>query len=269
MYEVFERMAFYGISSNLVVYLTTKLRQGTVASSNNVTYWMGTGFLTSVLGAYVADAHLGRFWTFSIASIIYFLYRCLLKPPPTTYKTYPAQTTASQPRSFNSESSLLRYTYLPWAREAPNRTSQPSEPTSSMSLIRKKGPGKVSFFNWWTFSIYLGTLIANTFLVYVQDNVGWSLGYAIPTIGLGISILIFYAGSSFYRHKLPQGGPLTTMARVLVAAVRKSREEKSSFSNGQNVSKDLLFDSRSNFRFLNKAAVIEEGGSGAHGSYAP
>ncbi|KAG0447846.1 hypothetical protein HPP92_028140 [Vanilla planifolia] len=41
VYEVFERMAFYGISSNLVVYLTTKLRQGTVASSNNVTYWMG------------------------------------------------------------------------------------------------------------------------------------------------------------------------------------------------------------------------------------
>ncbi|AES81557.1 peptide transporter PTR2, putative [Medicago truncatula] len=31
-----ERMAFYGISSNLVVYLTSKLHEGTVESSNNI-----------------------------------------------------------------------------------------------------------------------------------------------------------------------------------------------------------------------------------------
>ncbi|CDY48787.1 BnaA02g24280D [Brassica napus] len=36
VYEAFERMAYYGISSNLVIYMTTKLHQGTVKSSNNV-----------------------------------------------------------------------------------------------------------------------------------------------------------------------------------------------------------------------------------------
>nr|GEZ41959.1 protein NRT1/ PTR FAMILY 5.2-like [Tanacetum cinerariifolium] len=41
VYEVFERMAYYGISSNLIIYLTTKLRMGTVTSSNNVTNWVG------------------------------------------------------------------------------------------------------------------------------------------------------------------------------------------------------------------------------------
>ncbi|GMN49030.1 hypothetical protein TIFTF001_018190, partial [Ficus carica] len=38
-YEVFERMAYYGISTNLVIYLTSKLHEGTVTSSNNVTNW--------------------------------------------------------------------------------------------------------------------------------------------------------------------------------------------------------------------------------------
>jgi len=71
VYEVFERMAYYGISSNLVVYLTKKLHQGTVKSSNNVTNWVGTIWLTPILGAYVADAHLGRYWTFVVASVIY------------------------------------------------------------------------------------------------------------------------------------------------------------------------------------------------------
>lgn len=71
MYEVFERMAYYGISSNLILYLTTKLHQGTVTSANNVTNWVGTIWMTPILGAYVADAFLGRYWTFVIASTIY------------------------------------------------------------------------------------------------------------------------------------------------------------------------------------------------------
>lgn len=71
VYEVFERMAYYGISSNLIIYLTTKLRQGTVTSSNNVTNWVGTIWMTPILGAYFADAVLGRYWTFLISAGIY------------------------------------------------------------------------------------------------------------------------------------------------------------------------------------------------------
>ncbi|KAF9606905.1 hypothetical protein IFM89_029504 [Coptis chinensis] len=77
-YEIFERMAYYGIASNLVLYLTKRLHEGTVASSNNVTNWAGTVWLTPILGAYVADAYLGRYWTFVIASAIYLMGMCLL-----------------------------------------------------------------------------------------------------------------------------------------------------------------------------------------------
>jgi peptide/histidine transporter 3/4 len=71
------------------------------------------------------------------------------------------------------------------------------------------------------FSIFFGTLFANTVLVYIQDNVGWTLGYALPTLGLAISIMIFLSGTPFYRHKLPAGSTFTRMARVIVAALRK------------------------------------------------
>lgn len=78
VYEVFERMAYYGISSNLVLYLTTKLHQGVVPSANNVTNWVGTIWMTPIIGAYVADAHLGRYRTFMVASVIYLS----VSPPP-------------------------------------------------------------------------------------------------------------------------------------------------------------------------------------------
>ena len=72
-YEVFESMAYYGIASNLVLYLANKLHEGTVKSSNNVTNWVGTMWLMPLLGAYIADTHLGRYWTFIISSGIYLL----------------------------------------------------------------------------------------------------------------------------------------------------------------------------------------------------
>ena len=80
---------------------------------------------------------------------------------------------------------------------------------------------KLSFFNWWMFSIFFGTLFAFTVLVYIQDNVGWTLGYALPTLGLIISVIIFFTGTPFYQHKLSYGCPFTKMARVLMAAFRK------------------------------------------------
>jgi peptide/histidine transporter 3/4 len=80
VYEIFERMAYYGISSNLILYLIKKLHQGTVTSSTNVTNWVGTIWITPILGAYVADAYLGRYWTFVTASVIYLLV-CILSIP--------------------------------------------------------------------------------------------------------------------------------------------------------------------------------------------
>ena len=87
----------------------------------------------------------------------------------------------------------------------------------------KEKTQKLSFFNWWMFSIFFGTLFATTVLVYVQDNVGWALGYGLPTLGLAISIIIFLVGTPFYRHKRPMGSPFTKMARVIVASLRKAQ----------------------------------------------
>jgi peptide/histidine transporter 3/4 len=60
---------------------------------------------------------------------------------------------------------------------------------------------KASFFNWWMFRSFTGGLVAVLVLVYVQENVGWGVGYTIPTAGLALSLLLFYVGTPFYRHK--------------------------------------------------------------------
>ncbi|GMY27071.1 protein nrt1/ ptr family 5.2 [Fagus crenata] len=229
VYEVFERMAYYGISSNLVVYLTNKLHQGTVTSSNNVTNWVGTIWITPILGAYVADAHLGRYWTFIIASIIYLSGMILLTLSVSLNNLKPPRCVETNVENCKKASTLhlaIFYGAL-YTLAVGTGGTKPNISTIGADQFDEFDPKekahKLSFFNWWMFSIFFGTLFANTVLVYVQDNVGWTLGYGLPTLGLAISIAIFVAGTSFYRHKVPTGSPFTRMARVLVAAIRKWR----------------------------------------------
>ncbi|KAK5818674.1 hypothetical protein PVK06_023617 [Gossypium arboreum] len=122
---------------------------------------------------------------------------------------------------------------------------------------------KLSFFNWWMFSIFFGTLFSNTFLIYIQDNVGWSLGYGLPAAGLLVSVLVFLVGTPHYRHKLALGSPLTTIFQVLVAAVRKwnvpvpsdPKELHELSLEEYTKSKKFRIEYTPSLRFLDKAAV--------------
>lgn len=78
---------------------------------------------------------------------------------------------------------------------------------------------KTSFFNWWVFSSFIGGLMATLCLVYLQENVGWGLGYGIPTVGLMFSLLLFYVGTPFYRNKVKKAeSPMKEIFRVLKVA---------------------------------------------------
>ncbi|KAL5990400.1 hypothetical protein ACLOJK_011300 [Asimina triloba] len=267
VYEVFERMAFYGISANLVVYMTGKLHQGTVTSSNNVTNWVGTVWMTPVLGAYIADAHLGRYWTFVVASCIYFSGMCLLTLAVSVPSLKPPACKKGQVCEDASPLQLGVFFCALYILAIGTGGTKPNISTIGADQFDDFEPRerahKLSFFNWWMFSIFCGTLFAQTVLVYVQDNVGWSIGYGLPTIGLAISVVIFLAGTPFYRHKVPSGSPFTRMARVIVAALTKWRvplpnDSKELYELDMDFyarKKKFRIDSTHTLRFLNKAAV--------------
>ncbi|KAL8092971.1 protein NRT1/ PTR FAMILY 5.2-like [Apium graveolens] len=228
-YEIFERMAYYGIATNLVLYLTRELHEGTVASSNNVTNWVGTVWMTPLIGAYIADAHLGRYWTFIISSAIYLLGMCLLTlvvslpslRPPTCgngVKQVDCLKRAS-PFQVGIFYCALYIIAIGTGGTKPNISTMGAEQFDEFEPKERKH--KLSFFNWWMFSIFFGTLFSNTFLVYIQDEVGWALGYGLPTIGLLLSVVMFIVGTRYYRHRTPTGSPFTKMAKVLVASARK------------------------------------------------
>ena len=52
-------------------YLKSRLNQGNATAANNVTNWFGTCYITPLIGAFLADAYLGRYWTIATFVFIY------------------------------------------------------------------------------------------------------------------------------------------------------------------------------------------------------
>ncbi|VAI53353.1 unnamed protein product [Triticum turgidum subsp. durum] len=270
VYELFERMAYYGIASNLFVYLTEKMHQGTVEASNNVTNWSGVVFITPLIGAHLADAYLGRYWTFVIGSAIYFMGMLLLtlavtvgalKPPPCVDKLCPSPSALQVGVYFGG----LYIVALGNGGTKPNISTMGADQFDNFDAREKIH--KLSFFNWWMFTIFTGILFSSTVLVYLQDNVSWSVGYGIPTLGLVVSIVIFLVGTPMYRHKVPQGSAITRIGKVLAAALCKRRLPLPADADELHELEHEAYTRKRKFRmestndmwFLNKASVKDVG----------
>ncbi|KAF8015817.1 hypothetical protein BT93_H1379 [Corymbia citriodora subsp. variegata] len=268
-FQVFERVAYHGITSNLVLYLTKKLQEGTVQSANNVTNWVGTVRITAVLGTYFADAHLGRHWTFVITSTIYLMGMLVLTLAVSLPGLDPSLCSEANVDN-GKKPSALQVTFFYSALYMLAVGTGGTKPNILMigadqfddSDLKEKAQ-KLSFFKWRMFSVFVGTLFARTVLVYIQENVSWALGFWLPTLGFAISVAIFLAGAPFYRHRVPAGSPFTRMAQVVVAAGRKwrvpvPRDPNELYElNPQEYAKKGKFriNSTPTLRFLNKACV--------------
>ena len=62
-----------------------------------------------------------------------------------------------------------------------------------------------------------------TILIYIQEKVGFSLGYGIPMTGSIILSVILSIDTPFYRHKVHKGNPFGHMGQVIIATACKWR----------------------------------------------
>ncbi|KAI4306525.1 hypothetical protein L6164_029795 [Bauhinia variegata] len=272
-YEAFERMAFYGVASNLVNYLTTQLHEDTVSSVRNVNNWSGSVWITPILGAYIADSYLGRFWTFTLSSLIYVLGMIFLTVAVSLKSLKPTCTNGICNKASTSQISFFYIALYTIAIGAGG--TKPNISTFGADQFDDFNPNekeiKASFFNWWMFTSFLGALIATLGLVYIQENLGWGLGYGIPTAGLLLSLIIFYIGTPIYRHKVRKTkSPARDLIRVPIAAF-KNRKLNLPLNPTDLHEHDMQYYICSGkrqvyhtpvFRFLEKAA-IKQGSTGS------
>ncbi|OWM75784.1 hypothetical protein CDL15_Pgr009428 [Punica granatum] len=258
----------------MISYLTTQLHMPLTKAANTLTNFGGTASLTPVLGAFIADAFAGRFWTITVASIIYVIGMTLLttsaslpqlRPPPCNL----GRATDQPCQEANAWQLAVLYAALLLGAIGSGGI-RPCVVAFGADQFDEADPKQRTrtwkYFNWYYFVMGGSMLVALTVLVYIQDNIGWGWGLGIPTILMFLSVVALVSGHPLYRMLDPAGSPFTRLVQVSVAAFKKRKVE--------NVSDpDLLY--RNNeldapisvggklvhtkyMKFLDKAATVTE-----------
>ncbi|XP_062171807.1 protein NRT1/ PTR FAMILY 8.2-like [Alnus glutinosa] len=225
--ECCERLAYYGMSSNLVLYFKKRLHQQSATASKNVAIWSGTCYITPLIGAILADAYLGRYWTIFCFSIVYVIGMTLLTLSATVSGLKPTCYGEDNCHATDTQAAVcflaLYLIALGTGGIKPCVSSYGADQFDDTDEVEKKH--KASFFNWFYFSINIGALIAGSLLVWIQDNVGWGWGFGIPAVAMAIAVLSFFSGTRLYRNQKPGGSPLTRICQVILASLRKWQAE--------------------------------------------
>ncbi|KAL6906259.1 hypothetical protein ACP4OV_003860 [Aristida adscensionis] len=219
-------MAYYGVGTNLVSYLTKVQEQSNVAAASNIASWQGTCYLTPLLGAFLADSYWGRHRTIVISLSTFTLGMVLL----TLSTVVPLSIDTMLVPLWEALPSLgLFLTALGlggiWPC-VPTFGADQFDDTDEAEKMQKE-----LYYNWYYFAVNGGFFVASTVLVWVQDNCGWGWGFGIPTVFSAIGVTGFLVNMKRYRYQKPGGSALTRICQVVVAATHKINVEVPSDSS--------------------------------------
>lgn len=236
--ELCERFSYYGTTVVFTNFIQQGLPQGsrTGAGFSGQSGALGMGqqastgigtfnqfwvYLMPLFGAYVADAHLGRYKTICYALAIAIVGHIILviSAVPTVI-TKPNNSLAAfiiglivmgvGTGSFKPNISPLIVEQLPLTRMVvrtlPSGERVIVDPAVTASRI----------YHYFYLFINIGALVGQVGMVYCEKYVGFWLAYLLPTILLCLCPLVMWYGRTRYKRKPPQGSVLGKAMRIFL-----------------------------------------------------
>ncbi|XP_073143836.1 protein NRT1/ PTR FAMILY 1.2-like [Henckelia pumila] len=263
--EAFQMVATVGLTPNMIIYLMNEYRMGVKDASNLMFYWSAASNFTPLIGAFIADSYLGRFVCIGVGCVISFLGMIQLwltamissaRPPPCSLLAQPCKSaTTGQFALLISSFAIISIggggikpcSAAFGADQIDNRNN----PNNATVLER--------YFSWYYASTVVSVLIALTGVVYIQDHVGWKVGFGVPAILMFCSTLVFLLASSLYIKHKANKSLFTGLLQVIVVAYKNRKLSfPSDYSSGYHREEASAYTSPTDrLRFLNKACIIK------------
>ncbi|XVE55033.1 hypothetical protein DITRI_Ditri03aG0128700 [Diplodiscus trichospermus] len=225
--EIAERFAYFGIESNLITYLTGHLGQSTAAAAERVNAWSGTAMLLPLLGAFIADSFLGRYRTVIVAYFLYILglgllaFIAALPSINTSGCQNDDKITLCSPQ-FQVILFFFSLYLVALGQGGQKPCVQAFGADQFDTRHQEECKAKSSFFNWWYFFLCTAMFITHWVLNYIQDNLGWVLGFGIPCVIMFIALLVFICGTRTYRYSVKgdKENPFVRIGKVFILATK-------------------------------------------------
>ncbi|KAK8552606.1 hypothetical protein V6N13_120993 [Hibiscus sabdariffa] len=265
--EIGERFAYYGISSNLIIYLTGPLGESTASAAAQLNAWSGAVSLLPLLGAFIADSFLGRYSTIVLSSLIYILGLGLLTLSATLTSVGNSGDQISDNATLSSSLGfrVTLFFFSLYLVAFGQGGFKPCVQAFGADQFDRQHPEECkaqrSFFNWWFFGTCAGATVTILISPYIQDNLSWVLGFGLPAIVMVVVLVVFVFGTTTYRFciKGNEENPFVRIGRVFILAVRNWKKISSAMTADEEAQGATPTESFKQLKFLNKALLAPDG----------
>ncbi|KAF7100502.1 hypothetical protein CFC21_102012 [Triticum aestivum] len=235
-----ERFAFKGVASNMVNYLTGVVGMSTAAAAQSVSAWVGITSMLPLVSAVLADSYWDRYSTVTASSLLYVAglaglasWAMLHKWMPWATLFLPLYLISIGQGAYNPSLQAFGADQLDIGDE--------DDDGGGGGTAEENGKVKSAFFQWWYFGICCGSLLGNTTMSYVQDTVGWGIGFAIPCTAMALSVAAFLCCTPLYQKisqprsaDRPCSESILRALKSLLASVSAGNIRLSSRHDGQD-----------------------------------
>lgn len=217
-----------------------------------------------LLGAFLADSSVGRFPMIGFGCITSFLGMALLwlttmipqaQPPP----CYQPSSICISPTTLQLILLCSSFSLMSIGAGGIRSSSLAFVADQLKQPDCRKNPRALEiYFSWYYVSTTFSIVVAITCIVYIQDNIGWGIGFGVPVVLMFLSAVFFFLASPFYVKLKAKSSLLTGMFQVILASYKNRHLELSSDAEYHFKKGSVLVVPTEKLRFLNRACVIRD-----------
>lgn len=264
--EAFEKVATYGLTANMILYLTGAFNMEVVMGAQALFLWTATSYFLPIVGALVSDSYLGKFRVIVLASLSSLTGMVLLWLTAMVPSASPREGEKATPAQL-----ALLFSSFAFMAIGAGGIRPCSIAFGADQFNKPENPGNEgvlqTFFNWYYASVGVSIMVAVTLIVYIQDHKGWKFGFGIVVLLMLLSTVLFVLGNPYYVKVKPNKSLFIGFAQVLVASWKNkdlvfppvNSIHACSYVYHHHTGSKLVAPTN-NLRFLNKACIIRNPG---------
>ncbi|KAL9244628.1 hypothetical protein vseg_018388 [Gypsophila vaccaria] len=252
----------------MIVYLTNDYKMSVNKAQNLIYLWNTAASFTPFFGAILADSFLGRFLTIAIGSVfsllgMFVLWMTTVIPQAKPRPCDPSTSTCSSPTIGQYAFLVAAFLLMAIGGGGTKPCSQAFGADQVDQGDNPKNENRLEIFlNWYYMFSCLSVIVALTVIVYIQDHLGWMIGFGVPVVLMFLATLFFFLAARMYVMVDANKNRLVRLLQVIVASFRNRKINASDqgldaqYYQGTTDSSESIPTGR--LRFLNAACVIQD-----------
>jgi dipeptide/tripeptide permease len=181
--EFAERCSYYGMRAILALYMTDKLGINKADSGTYMSFFIAACYFLPLLGGWIADNYLGKYWTIVSFSIPYVVGQVLVGVPDRWFLFLSLCLLAMGSGVIKPNiSTLMGLTY------DQQRPGQAKLRTDAFSLFYM--------------AINVGALLSQVAMPLLRDRYGYRIAFLFPAVFMTLALSVFALGKNYYAKEV-------------------------------------------------------------------